>query len=133
MLKRFLVCLVCIGVMLSASHSAYAQQVESSPDGLVWVSWLNAGERIWKAVMRIEPKMKDVIGDGKTVAVAVQDLDYDGQNDMILRFWGAQDCGADGCLYVVLTYNGRTKRAFVANEFKRSGSGMSVDGRYYPL
>lgn len=115
------------------SQPACAQTASAQRDGFQWVSWLNAGERVWKMVMRVEPKMKDMIGTGDTVSVAVEDLDYDGQNDVILYFWGADECGADGCLYVVLSYDGKTKQAYIARQFERAGKGVKVDGRYFKL
>ena len=83
--------------------------------------------------MRIEPRLKDVIGDGRSVGVAALDIGYTGRNQYILYFYGADDCGVDGCLYVVLSNDGSLKRAFIARSFDRSGEGINVDGRYYKL
>ena len=130
--KYGLVLCVMSQLVLFTPASSYAQSV-TKEDGLNWVTWLSAGERVWKTVLRLEPKLKDVIGEGKTVAVAVKDIDFDGRNEVILHFWGAEDCGVDGCLYVVLSNDGRTKRGFMAHKFLQVGDGFNVDGRYYKL
>lgn len=133
-LKTGLLSLVIVIFLCGTSlRPVFAQDDPSPKTQFNWVSWLNAGERVWKMVLRVEPNMKDMIGTGETVSVAVEDLDYDGQNDVILYFWGADECGADGCLYVVLTYDGKTKRGYMAHHFERSGKGVKVDGRYFPL
>lgn len=132
------VCLVfalvvsCV-ITLPTSVSAQATQHAVEKDGFHWIPWLSAGDQIWRATLRIEPGLKEVIGMGETVYVAIADLDYSGRNEIILRFTGADDCGVDGCLYVVLGDNGAYKRAFIAQSFKRSGQGVNIDGRYYRL
>lgn len=114
-----------------AQQSAIPGVVEK--DGFRWIPWLSAGDQIWRTVLRIEPKLKDVIGKGEGVYVAVTDMDYSGQNDLVLYFSSPDDCGVDGCLYVILANNGAIKRAYVARSIKRSGQGINIDGRYYKL
>lgn len=99
-------------------------------NGFRWTPWLAAGERVWKAVLRIEPKMKDVIGDGVNVDIAMSDLGFNGKEDFILSFYGPDACGVDGCLYVVLSQDGYTKLAYTARSFERSGAGINIDGRH---
>jgi hypothetical protein len=128
-------CMVCCLAFLPATSHAQQStaQVQSGSDGFRWIPWLNAGDQIWRTVLRIEPKLKDVIGDGSTVSVAIVDLDYSGQNEIILYFGNADECSVNGCLYLVLGNNGQYKRAFIARTFKRSGQGINIDGRYYKL
>ncbi len=133
--RMFRVCFILVAmcfVVAEFQTSAHAQ-TGVLQDHLTWTPWLQAGDRIWGAVMRIEPKLKNVIGDGQHIAVSVADLDHDGRNDIILNFWDPDSCGADGCAYLVLSNNGRLKRSFIARDFKRQGNGVNIDGRYYPL
>jgi hypothetical protein len=134
MFKSVSVLIVYLGLVFF-DGIAHAQSLppKSIEDNFTWTPWLSAGERVWGAVMRIEPKLKDVIGDGHQVAVAVTDLNFDRQNDIILYFWGPDQCGADGCSYVILSNNGSIKRAYTARVIKRQGFGLNVDGRYYKL
>jgi hypothetical protein len=130
------VCLVVMIMILSPTVS-FSQNSQSAiveeQDGFRWIPWLSAGDQIWRATLRIEPALKDIIGKGQEIYVAITDLDYSGQNEIIIRFIGADDCGTDGCLYLILGNNGNYKRAFIAHHFKRSGQGVNVDGRYYKL
>jgi hypothetical protein len=136
--RLIMLALVMCCFYLHPSQQAAAQQQSPIPgviekNGFRWIPWLSAGDQIWRTTLRIEPKLKDVIGKGDGLYVAIADMDYSGQNDIILYFSSPDDCSADGCLYVVLANNGTTKRAYIARDFKRSGQGINIDGRYYKL
>jgi hypothetical protein len=145
MMKSVALTICLMGALFIQGASVHAQglsafdlqqtsvKAQKRADNLQWTPWLSAGEQIWKAVMRIEPRLKDVIGDGQSVSVATANVDDNPGNEIILYFGGTEGCGIDGCLYTVLETNGRYKRAFIAKMVKRIGTSLSVDGRYYQL
>lgn len=137
MFKKIISLSLCVFLTWNIPVSAYAQASRMSQPamkddtGLRWIPWLSAGTQIWNAVIRIDPKFKEVIGTGETVAVAITDIDYDGRNDIILNFWGNDGCGVDGCLYLVLkANNSRSKFGYIAKHFELQGRGVNIDGRY---
>lgn len=146
-MQRFCLAFIVAATLIFTALPSEAQQVEqdgrlltreqmrvaeAQKNGFRWVPWLSAGERVWKSVMRIEPKLKDIIGTGTYVDVAMMNPAIEG-SPLILSFWGPDDCGVDGCLYLILKQDGSSKLAFTARVFERSGTGVKIDGRYLNL
>ena len=94
-----------------------------------WKSLAELDKSELETLAKMDTKLSDLVSDGKYIFISNYDYTKDTINDTILFFSNPDDCGTDGCLYVLI--NGKTNRidAFTAYQILPSEQGIIVDGR----
>jgi hypothetical protein len=103
-----------------------AQSVASS--ALEWKLLSAQDKSILDFISSVNPKFSRLIGSGDDVYSVVTDLDKDDLDDVILHFSNPDQCGVDGCLYVVIYSSTSTFVAYTAYSFQIAKNNLIVDG-----
>lgn len=119
-------------LMYAGVHQqAFAQSELATPlrikSSLQWKPWYDQTPDVKSYVTGFARYLPDLIGEGRDLFVLAPDLDNDKQTDIVLYFANPDECGTDGCLYLLLYSKTKLARAFTAYDFKITSEGIKID------
>ncbi len=126
---------LAVTMALLMPHDVHAQDKSSQAPGYTslkefnWVPW-NAAPKTLKDYINSRDKniYQNILMNSKATKVAVQDLDFDEKNDVIISISSPMFCGAAGCRFYMIPGEIKKKTlAFNAHQVKPMRRGILAD------
>lgn len=112
--------------LLTVLNCAPAQAQDKN---LSWVLYADLARERKEFLVNAMPRVLDLVGNGRGVFALSPELDGDGKQDLVLYFANREECGADGCLYLILYSTKKPISAYTAIDFKITEDGVMLDGK----
>jgi hypothetical protein len=108
--------------------SLHAQLLDEKPAPLEWVPYVDMDEQAQADLLSANLKLPELVGEGKGIFTLSVDLDNDRKPDTVLYFANRDECGVDGCLYVIVYTQNNRISAYTAYSLKVGPNGLLIDG-----
>jgi hypothetical protein len=95
--------------------------------GMEWKKYENIAPAEKAELLSVNKRLPDFIDDGQGLFYIHTDVTKDGNDDFVLYFANPDDCGVDGCLYVVVDVDNKSMKPYTAFSFKLSKEGLMID------
>lgn len=108
------------------------RRIEAESGGFSWIPWNRAGSKVHAYIFERVPELQPDItqAKGEFYDIAVFDVDYDQQPDIIVWHWS--NCGNKGCIYTVVFGNKvKTPERYIGHVVRPYKNGITVDGGYF--
>jgi hypothetical protein len=117
---------------LTQQIRAEERKIDLQNNNIKWLPWDQSGQSVQDFVMKRDKFYRSLIGTGRHIDIAINDMDGNGQPDIVLFFW--DHCGNQGCLYKIY-YDQEKKKTdnFFGWEFIPYKNGVMLDHAYFAL
>jgi hypothetical protein len=110
------------------------RQKEREENGFNWVPWSDVGDKVRQLVLSRDPDVFNKDDKMEYIDVAIEDVDTNGEPDIILNFWEPRSCGTQGCRFKIFFDSPlKDREYFIGWLLQPYKEGIKLDGTYFSL